>query len=167
MRRKHSNRGRNYTIRTGSAPTKERRRQNGGVTFDVIDRDYHNRILVKRYRAVCECPLDAYVETKAISVAEHWAGLKFREAYFRAVLCRRAAYDRISRYTPNSDPVPGEKVLKEAYRAMSPHYRAAVTDICGHDQPARDEVKLDKLKKGLGQLACHWRAATAQVIERS
>jgi len=110
--------------------------------------------------------LDAYVEQKAISVAEHWAGLKFREAYFRAVLCRRAAYERRSRYTYDVSPFPGEKLLKEAFRKLSPQYRAAVIEICGYDQPAGDLAKLDRLQKGLGQLASLWRAASVEVTGR-
>jgi len=154
------------SVRTGATPTKERRRQHGGVTFDVIDRDYHNKILVRRYRAVWECPLDAYVDKGAISVSEHWAGLKFREAYFQAVLCKAAICDRIRKYTPDIGYSPGERVLKEAYRALSHEYKGAVVDICGHDQPARDMAKLDRLKKGLGQLAELWRAPERPAFER-
>jgi hypothetical protein len=154
-------------INVGMKPTKERRRQHGGVVYDVIDLDYHKTILVKRYRAVCECPLDAYREMKAISVAEHWVGLKFKEAYCKAVLCKNAAYERRNRITSDADigPRPGERLLKEAYRTLSPHYRAAVIDICGHDQPARDMAKLDKLKKGLGQLTLLWRTAAPKATE--
>ncbi len=158
MNKKHD-RGRVRSVRTGATPTKERRLQNGGVTFDVIDPDYHHKTLIRRYRAICECTLDAYVERKAISVAEHWAGLKFREAYFSAMLCKRAICERASKYTnPATGPSPGERVLKEAYRALSHQYTRAVVDICGHDEPAQDEIKLDKLKKGLAELADFWRA---------
>jgi len=166
MSKKH-NKGRIHTVRSGMGPTKERRRQHGGVTSDVIERGFRDKILVRRYRAVWECPLDAYADKEAITVSEHWAGLKFREAYFRAILCKRAICDRISKHTPNTGYSPGEKVLKEAYRALSHQYRGAVVDICGHDQPAQDEAKLHNLKKGLGQLAELWRAPSKEVLARS
>ena len=104
---------------------------------------------------------------KAITVSEHWAGLEFREAYFQAVLCKRAICDRISKYTPDTGPMPGERVLKQAYRALSHQYKKAVVDICGHDLPARDEVKLRNLKKGLGELAELWRAPDRPMPEQS
>ncbi len=64
MSREHNN-DPTYLTYDGGMPTKERHYQNGGVTFDVIDHDH--KILVKRYRAVWECPLDAYMEQGAIS----------------------------------------------------------------------------------------------------
>jgi hypothetical protein len=106
------------------------------------------------------------MEQRAISVAEHWAGLKFREAYYRAVLCRKAAYQRINPNFPDIGPMPGEGVLKEAFRALSPQYRPAVIDVCGYDQPITDLAKLDRLQKGLGQLASLWRVAKVEVTVR-
>ena len=165
MRKRHQ-KGRSFSIRTGVTPTKERRRQNGGVRAEVIDRDYHGTILVKRYRAVWECPLDAYLDYRVISELEHKAGLLFRGAYLSAILSRRTAYERLDRNYAYQDPVQSERMLKEAYRTLSSHYTGAIIDICGHDLPARDMAKLDRLKKGLGQLAAIWRATAREVFDR-
>jgi len=164
--RKRYRRSRVYAVRTGETPTKERRRQNGGVIAEVVDRDADGRIFIKRYRAVWECPLDAYLDYRVITEPEHKAGLLFRGAYLSAILSRRAAYERLDKNAAYQDPIQSERMLKEAYRTLSSHYKAAIIDICGHDLPARDMVKLGRMKKGLGQLADLWKATAEKVFDR-
>lgn len=165
---KKRNKGRIFIARMGQAPTSERRRQNGGVFAEIIDRDARGRILMRRYKAVWECPLDAYLDHGAISPAEHQAGLKFRRAYFSAVLCKRAAYERKGCNTPFIiiRPTSSERTLREAYRAVSTYSIGAIIDICGLDQPAKDREKLERLRKGLGQLSALWGMAGAEVCGR-
>lgn len=152
------------TVRLGVAPTKERRRQNGGVVAETIYQDANGKALIKRYRAVCECVLDAYLRRKAISEPQHRAGLRFRRAYYRAILSRGAAYERLRKASPPLGFTHSERMLKQAYRTLSPQYKGAVIDICGHDQPAQDMAKLDRLQKGLGQLAGIWQTVEAEIF---
>ena len=163
---KNRRKGRIYSVRTGATPTKERRRQNGGVIAEVIDRDADGKILIRRYRAEWECPLDAYLAHKAISESQHKAGLKFRRAYLSAILGRRREYEQLESNDVYLEPSRSEKLLKEAYRTLPSHYKGIVIDICGHDLPARDAAKLDGLQKGLGQLAELWKTAAMEVCWR-
>src|SRR4029079_5450248 len=106
------------------------------VISEIIDRDANGKVLIKRYRAVWECPLDAYLGRRAISEPEHRAGLKFRRAYHRAVLSRSAAYRRLNNSSTNTGPTSSDKLLKQAYRTLSPYYKGTIIDICGYDQRA-------------------------------
>lgn len=151
-------------IRAGVAPTPERRKQHGGVITEVVDRDISGKVLVKRYRAAWECPLDAYRNKGLIGQKEYAAGLIFRQAYFSSVLSKAAAYSRTA-IASNTRLSIGEKILRAAYRKLSPHNKGSIIDICGHDLPAQDYVKLDRLKNGLGELAELWQAAAKEVCD--
>src|SRR5580698_4089668 len=98
---KHTGKKTFTTVKMGESPTEERRRQNGGVTSELIGRDASGKALVNRYRAVWESPLDMYRDTKLISASEHKAGEQFKNAYFSAVITRRAANERLSGEIPS------------------------------------------------------------------
>ncbi len=151
------------SIKIDAAPTKERRRQQGGVRTEVIVQDKHGKALMHRYRAVWECPLDVYKDKKIITEPEYQSGLRFREAYHRSVLSRRAGYERLNNFPNDMRLTPGERLVKDAYRILSSHHMGAVIAICGHGQPAKDEQELKVLRGSLGRLARCWQLAAAAV----
>jgi len=150
-------------ISAGMVPTKERRKQNGGVVSEVIERDGDS--LTKRYRAVWECPLDAYLGKGLITERQYVVGLMFRQAYHRAVKSKSAAQNRLALSSSTREGL-SEKVLKSAYKKLSPHNMGSIIDICGHDLPAQDSVKLGRLQKGLGELADLWKVAAIEICGR-
>lgn len=161
--RKHS-----AVVKMGEVPTKERQHQNGGVFSEIVECDVNGKALIKRYRAVWECPLDAYRDRKILTGPEHLAGLRFRKAYYKAILSRRATSERLRPYSlrPSVGLTTSEKILKEAYQTLPPYNKGIIIDICGHDLPARDQATLDKLKEGLGHLALRWHMASIEVCKR-
>jgi hypothetical protein len=122
-------------------------------------------LLVKNGRAVWECYLDAYKYLNLISQSEHRAGLRFRQAYYCAVLSPYAAYERLNSRPVTINLTTSERLLKDAYKKLSPYNRAAIIDICGHNQPARNMDALEKLRRGLGHLAVAWHSAAIEVAE--
>jgi hypothetical protein len=148
------------TVRIGEVPTPERRRHNGGVACENVDRDVNGRVLVKRYKSVWDCPLDAYRSRDVITETEHHAGLKFRYAYFRAVLGIRVE-DIGSGSKEDTEmaflsPIYSERLLNEAYEALSPKQKDIVIDVCGHDECAGETAKLKTLHRALEKLCEIW-----------
>ena len=149
------------TVRIGETPTPERRHHNGGVVSEIVDRDISDKILIRRYKAVWECPLDTYLERNAISEPEHRAGLKFRHAYFRAILGIKvddigsgSEGDREMAYLT---PIYSQRLLQDAYEALSPQQKAIVINVCGHDQVAGETARLKTLHRGLERLCEVWK----------
>jgi len=153
---KNLDKGRIYSVRTGITATKERRRQQGGVMTEIVNRDVDGKILIKRHKAVWECHLDEYYDRHTIGEPEHKAGIIFRRAYFQAVLCRRAAYERYKRNLTTIEATPSEKLLKSVYRTLPSYTMGVIIDICGHDRRARYIGELNTLKNGLERLAIVW-----------
>ena len=149
------------TVRIGEAPTQERRRQNGGVTHEAVDRDKHGRVLIRRYKSVWDCPLDTYRDRQVISAPEYEAGSKFRHAYFRAVLGIKVddvgAGSCGDKEMAVLTPIYSERLLKEAYEALSEHQKAIIIDVCGHDECAGETAKLKTLHRGLERLCEIWK----------
>jgi len=161
---KQKNRNKTTTVEIGIFPTKERFRQNGGLVPEAIASD-SSGTSVDRYRAVWECPLDAYRDRSILTEPEYRAGLRFREAYHKAVLSRRASFERLNRYPTTTGLSRSERLVRDANSAVSPYNMGVVIDICGYDRPAKDTAMLDKLKKGLGHLAVRWNMAAIEVCE--
>jgi len=153
------------TVKIEDSPTKERRRQNGGVVSEIIDRDVNDTVLVKRYKAVWECPLDTYKDLGVINEPQHHAGISFRQAYHLAVLCRKAAHERINLNISHTGLTKSESLLKQAYKILPPYYRPIIIDICGHDESATSEIELLHLKEGLKKLSNYWNMAAMEVCE--
>ena len=141
-------------------PTKERFNQNGGLKIEDVGLP-----ATTRYRANWECPLDAYKDMNLITAPEHRAGMRFREAYYKAVLSRRAAYERLNRYPTTTGLTMSERLVRDAQQTVPSHNIGVVIDICGYDRPARDNVMLEKLRKGLGHLAIRWHSAAIETCE--
>ena len=147
------------------APTKERCRQNGGLYAEIIRRDpSEGHQLIKRYRAVWECPLDAYRDFGLINAREYETGMKFRRIYYSAVMCREVN-EREAIWGGDVRVTSVEKQLRSALKILPSNDRVAVIDVCGHNQPAMDSKRLDALKKGLGHLALSWNRAAIEVCE--
>jgi len=155
---------RSNTIKDGATPTPERRKRNGGVTVEVIHRNASGTSLVKRYRAVWECPLDAYRDKGIINETQHKSGMQFREAYYATVNCR-AANDRGSPLTEDEQVARLEMVLKAAFRKLSYEQRGPVVDICGHNEFVTDPSRLARLKSGLNQLINLWRVTAQEICD--
>lgn len=154
------------SIKSGIAPTKERRRQNGGIYSEVIDRDANGKVFMQRFRAVYECPLDVYRGHKFISDREYRAGMKFNEAYYGAIICRRYDFRPVSRNQAEMESTMSDRIINEAYAALPIKQMQAVIDVCGHDLPVTNIKYLEKLRKGLGTLALKWNMAAIEICER-
>lgn len=147
------------------SPTPERHRHNGGVIATALGLGADGKTFTNQYRAVWECPLDAYKDLHVISELEHQAGLRFRHAYHRAILSRRAGFERLNNHPTDTRLTPSERLLRDAYRKMSPYNKGAVIDICGHDREAQDDKTINALRGGLGQLARCWSMAANEVTQ--
>lgn len=162
--RKNRHKGRILTVRMGEKPTPERRRQNGGVISEIVDRGAGDRILVKRYRAVWECPLDVYLDREVITEPEYRAGQKFRNAYFRAVLGIKVddigTGNEGDREMAMLSPIYSDRLLCDAYEALSPKQKAIVVSVCGHDEVAGETARLKTLHRGLEKLCDVWKISS-------
>ena len=148
----------------GMAPTKERHQQRGGVIAETITIACRRPVQVCRYRAVWDCPLDAYRNMQEITPQEYQAGLQFRQAYQHAVFSRNAEYERLNRYTDlNTEATPNERLLNDGLRALPPYNAGTVIDICGHDRFAKSQLEIKTLRAGLGRLAECWGMAASEI----
>ena len=145
----------------GLIPTDERRKQNGGVSSEIINRDKNGKPLTKRYKSVWDCPLDVYLDRSVIDVSEHAAGYKFRHAYFRAVLGIRVSDigsgNQGDKEMAVITPIYSERLLSEAYEALTPEQKTIVISVCGHDECAGKTAKLQTLHRGLERLRHLWK----------
>lgn len=150
---------------TWVAPTNERHLQNGGLIKEVIPGSGRLGHFIKRYRAVWECPLDAYRDNGVINREEYRAGRRFHRAYYGVVLLRRRDCRPISAEHATWKETAVEKLLKLSRQIVAPEDLNAVIEICGHSQPARNSRALVCLKRGLGDLASQWHLAAAEVTK--
>lgn len=146
------------TMRVGTAPTKERRRQNGGVIKEIIKNTASGK-LIRRYRAVYECPLDAYLSADLISKAEHCAGIGFRRAYYGAVISRPTDSRPVSAEEAAKEPTMYEKALGQVYSILPSDEMSAVINVCGFSEHSWNPQAYEKMRKGLGHLAVQWNMA--------
>lgn len=164
--RKCRSRNRIVSVRSGIAPTKERRRQNGGIICEVLESDSKGRPLMTRYRAVWECPLDVYRDRKLISPVQYRAGLRFHRIYRSAVLRRhRDDLRPTSLEQAAMEPTMQDKLLNEAYHILVPGEVDVVITVCGHNQMIYSAKAYEKLRKGLGHLAIAWHTNAIAVCE--
>lgn len=148
-----------------TAPTQERRIHNGGVVSEPVTWDKDGKSVVNRYRAVWETPLDAYKDSDLITDPQHKAGLRYREAYHKAVLSRPPIYKGLVPTPANTELTKSEKLIKDAHRIISPDNKEVVVNVCGHGQMIYSERALDKLRKGLGELAISWHMAAIETCD--
>jgi hypothetical protein len=147
-----------------TTPTPERCHQNGGVICESLPNTARHGHHITRYRAVWECPLDAYRAYGILNQAEYRAGLRFYRAYFGVVLCRREDfYSPVSRELASIEPASIDTQLKTARKIIAPQDLRAVINICGHSWPAQYQRDLVSLKRGLGELASRWNLAASEV----
>jgi hypothetical protein len=148
------------SVRTGIGPTVERKRQQGGVVKEIVDRDTDGNVLIERYKAAFECPLDAYKLSGKITEDEYRASIKFRYAYMRAVLKIRVedigsgchgSYDMAGLM-----PIHSERILNEAYAVLTPRQKVAIISVCGHDEKPKDKDHFQTFQRGLEVLAELW-----------
>jgi hypothetical protein len=151
------------SINTGITPTVERCRQNGGVRAEAIN---EGGVRTIRYRAVWQCPLDAYRYLNLIDRAEYKAGLKFHRAYYGAVVCTPHDFRPTGQRAAERKPTKSDLLLRKVYEVLPMEDLGVVIDICGHSNPARNQRTLEILKRGLGNLAAHWKMAANEVCKR-
>ncbi len=145
-------------VKVGIAPTKERRRQNGGVIQEIV-KDGASGKITRRFRATTECPLDAYLAAALISKKEHRTGIRFRGAYYGAVLSRPTDSRPVSEEEAAKEPTMYEKALEQAYRVLPTDELSAVIDVCGYSEYMWNPQAFEKMRKGLGRLAVQWNLA--------
>lgn len=146
------------TVGVGTAPTKERRRQNGGVIKEIA-KDNANGKIIRRYRAACECPLDAYLSADLITKAEHRVGIGFRRAYYGAVISRPTDSRPVSNEEAAKEPTMYENALDKAYSILPSDEMTAVISVCGFSEHTWNPQAYEKMRKGLGHLAVQWNLA--------
>jgi len=152
-------------VRIGELATKERRRQQGGMVTEVIDREASGKAYIKRQRARLECMLDYYHKQNRISDPQYTAGIKFREIYLSAiygysfkVLCNPYLME-----AKHADPegrmlahIDCTRLLREACDRLTPEQRSLVRDVCGYDRFAGGRDKKRILLRALDSLATFW-----------
>ena len=149
-----------HTVRIGETPTPERRKRNGGVVSEVVDRDVSGDIVMLRYKAVAECPLDVYYLEGRITEAEYKAAYNFRFAYFRGVLGFRVeqigagAHGEVGMESVNT--IYSRELLDKAYRVLSTKQKSVTISVCGHDEWAGKTAKMNTLRRALERLAALW-----------
>lgn len=157
---KHKRKNRVRTIRIGETPTPERRHHNGGVVSEAVDRGANDQILILRYKAIAECPLDIYYVKNRISEAEYKTALRFRHAYFRGVLDLKVGGigggDQGAVGLGPLAVIYSRELLDQAYKALSASQKAAVISVCGHDEWAGTTAKVKTLCRALQELAKLW-----------
>jgi len=158
--KKTKNKKKAAPIQMGEKPTPERRQQNGGVVQETLGREANDKATLKRHRARMECALDAYLLKGKITLAEHQAGMRFRQAYLRAVLKIRVEDNGAGSH---GDPemafiaVPAsEQTLCKAYEVLTSTQKKAVIQICGHDEWGGTTRLVETLHRALEQLATLW-----------
>ena len=150
----------------GVTPTQERFRQNGGVICENIQSEPRRGNPLKRYRAVWECPLDAYHARGILNRSEYRAGLRFHRAYYAVALCRKHDTHRpASREEASIGNSRIDKLLTLARKIVAPGDLGTVINICGHSKPAQFQRDLVFLKRGLGALVQRWHLAAHEVCE--
>jgi protein-disulfide isomerase-like protein with CxxC motif len=144
----------------GMAPTKERLRQNGGVTVELIHEKEGNKTYTRRHRAAFASILDAYLWHGIIGDAQHAAGEKFGREYARSVL-------KIKVYAGSGSfcdaemsclsAINGNKVLREAFDLLSQVQRNVIISVCVENNRASINRGKQILSSALTILARHWK----------
>lgn len=119
---------------------------------------------MQRYRAVRECALDIYLESRLINRIQHRAGLRFREAYHRTASCRTTEINRNGIYENHSDATDerltmSENLIRQARNELNPENWHVVEDVCGLNRILYSPRAYEALRKGLGHLAVEWNMA--------
>jgi len=147
-------------IRQGETVTRERRRQNGGVISEIMERDNSGKAYIKRQRACAECVLDYYLSRGKISAPEYEAAMKFRKAYLRAVLRVKVEDNGAGAH---GDPemamliiAESERRLRQAYAVLSPSQKTVVISVCGHDDWVGDTYRFETFHRALARLIDLW-----------
>ncbi|MFY9288457.1 MAG: hypothetical protein WAO98_08135 [Alphaproteobacteria bacterium] len=148
----------NYT--KGIDVTKERQKQNGGVSVEAIHERINDKTYTRRHRARFECALDGYLWYGKINQSEYEAGLKYRRAYLRYVM-----NVRVDDYGAGSHgsydmalltPIISQEILRDAASVLTKAQRKIVLHVCGDDFRAGNGDKIETLQRGLAVLAKHW-----------
>jgi hypothetical protein len=158
-------------VRVGELATPERRRKQGGVMTEVVDRDVSGKAYIKRHRVRIECMLDHYFHNFRISDHQYMAGLKYREIYLRAmhgysakVLCNPFLME-----AGQADPegkmlahIDCGRWLEDANKILAPAEQAIVRNVCGYDSYAGGRDNKNILMGALDKLAVLWGYATPE-----
>lgn len=147
------------------APTKERGQHNGGVKEEVVAWDAEGNPIATRFRAVWECPLDAYRDHGLINKAEHKAGIEFRRVYYGVVLSRQPETNPTTAAQAARKPTMSETKLKEAYDTLPSDELDVIVTVCGNNHHIWNANAYEKLRRGLGHLAVAWHSAAIEVCE--
>jgi hypothetical protein len=152
-------------IRIGETATPERRKQHGGVTTEIVDRDATGKATITRHKAKLECVLDFYLRTRRIDDPQHAAGIKLRGIYKQvshgfdssnfsgALLADTGNGNHEKQIAAYLDSI---KKLKKLYARLTPAQRRVLRDVCGYDEYAKDKDEKETLVRGLDRLAIHW-----------
>jgi len=146
-------------------PTKERAQHNGGVDEEVVAWDADGNPIATRFRAIWECPLDAYRDKGLISKQEHKTGIDFRRVYYGVVLNRPLDINPITEEQAAREPTASEALLKQAYDTLPSDEVEVIVTVCGNSHHIWNARAYEKLRRGLGHLALAWHRAAIEVAE--
>ena len=148
--------------RLGEGVTKERRKKNGGIITETIDRDNNGRAIIQRQRAVAECVLDVYYLREVIDDAEYQAGMKFRKAYLRYALNIKVDDSGTGSHgDPEMSSVivsESQRIVREAFDVLNDLERSVIIAVCGDDWAGGD-YRFTALHHGLAKLVAKWKIA--------
>ena len=148
--------------RMGERVTKERRRKNGGIITETIDRDNNGKAIMQRQKAVAECVLDIYYLREIINDAEYQAGMIFRKAYLRYVHnIKTDDTNSGSHGDPEMSSImasESQRIVREAYAVLNELEISVINSVCGDDW-AGGEYRFKALHNGLTKLIAKWKIA--------
>ncbi len=153
------------SLRIEELATEERRKQNGGVITEVIDRDATGKVHIERHRAKNECILDYYLRTHRINLAQHEAGTKLSELFARALhgtdstaLNDVFSFDGLGGHAQEkmADFVEAMEQLRVILPKLSSPQKRVLRNVCGYNECAGTYANRLTLARGLEKLARHW-----------
>jgi len=128
--------------RIGEEVTPERRKKQGGIKKEIVDRDVTGKAYIERYKANEECALDHYLRTRKITERQHKAGMKIRR------LSTRINNYASSKFTPSPFAAEAGQIdyeermlthvqciaaLDKVYEDMTHVQRSIIRNVCALD----------------------------------
>lgn len=161
--KKDKEKNKKQTIKYSELPTKERLNQNGGVTYETVEKNNQGEKIAIRSKAAESHVLDWYKNKKSITGQMHRAGLKFHECFINAgkmpnttiMFRERTQGSGMSSEDQFNAYLHAQEQYKQAMVVLTPPERDVIFEVAGLSNHAGNN-RVQYLKTGLRALAAHW-----------
>lgn len=154
-------------VKIAAGPTPERMRQEGGVSFEPLDRNSNDEITEVRWKAKITDKLDWYASRGIIDEPMHDAGKRLSRLYFSSGKVPKTTVmyrEMIKRsMTPGdfeshiNDYTDSQKALLAALKIVTQDESQVLFSVCALDEFAGGTaVRKRAMITGLAKLAGHW-----------